>query len=447
MASMSQTSLASTHNYNRPPPFYSTSAFSSAYSLGGTRLSTPFFRSRRITRQDVQDKVPFHKTDRGVKSLRISYWIFVGVFLCTLAGSVMLFVETYWSVPKHKYCLVLNEQFDGTSLDLSTWTRQVQVDGYGNNEFEWTTDSDTNSYVEDGKLYIVPTYTADSIGEDNVVGNYTVTLGSDCTSADQADCTIISNGDTIIPPIQSARLMTNFSAAIRFGRVEVSVKSAQGDWLWPAVWMMPKDSVYGVWPRSGEIDIYETKGNAVTRWTDRFVNAVSSTLHFGPHWSLDRYGNTTNTMVRKRTYYDEGYTKFGLEWDSKGLYTWQGSRAKPILDVKFNKPFWNRGDFAGALFNGQPFSNPWASSSLPNAAPFDQEFYLIISLAVGGTNGYFPDSPTKPWSNYGKYPARDFWEARDKWNSTWPSDLKQRAMSVDYVKMWRIAEPGEVCEE
>lgn len=26
------------------------------------------------------------------------------------------------------------------------------------------------------------------------------------------------------------------------------------DWLWPAIWMMPKDFVYGEWPRSGEIE-------------------------------------------------------------------------------------------------------------------------------------------------------------------------------------------------
>ena len=27
----------------------------------------------------------------------------------------------------------------------------------------------------------------------------------------------------------------------------------------------------------------------------------------------------------------------------------------------------------------------------PNNAPFDQNFYLILNVAVGGTNGYFPD--------------------------------------------------------
>ena len=35
----------------------------------------------------------------------------------------------------------------------------------------------------------------------------------------------------------------------------------KGDWLWPAMWLLPNDWVYGGWPTSGEIDICETRGN------------------------------------------------------------------------------------------------------------------------------------------------------------------------------------------
>ena len=31
--------------------------------------------------------------------------------------------------------------------------------------------------------------------------------------------------------------------------------ASSSDWLWPAVWMLPVDSVYGAWPASGEIDV------------------------------------------------------------------------------------------------------------------------------------------------------------------------------------------------
>lgn len=47
--------------------------------------------------------------------------------------------------------------------------------------------------------------------------------------------------------------------SIRYGKVQVRARLPRGDWLWPAIWMMPKYSTYGVWPASGEIDIVKTK--------------------------------------------------------------------------------------------------------------------------------------------------------------------------------------------
>ena len=34
-----------------------------------------------------------------------------------------------------------------------------------------------------------------------------------------------------------------------------------GDWIWPAIWMLPRQLAYGQWPASGEIDIMESRGN------------------------------------------------------------------------------------------------------------------------------------------------------------------------------------------
>ena len=53
----------------------------------------------------------------------------------------------------------------------------------------------------------------------------------------------------------SARITTQNSATIAFGKVEVRAKIPSGDWLWPAIWMLPKDNKYGPWPLSGEIDV------------------------------------------------------------------------------------------------------------------------------------------------------------------------------------------------
>jgi beta-glucanase (GH16 family) len=66
----------------------------------------------------------------------------------------------------------------------------------------------------------------------------------------------------MINPVRSARLTTKGKQTIRYGKVEVVAKLPVGDWLWPAIWMMPEDSVYGTWPQSGEIDIMESRGNS-----------------------------------------------------------------------------------------------------------------------------------------------------------------------------------------
>jgi Glycosyl hydrolases family 16 len=44
-------------------------------------------------------------------------------------------------------------------------------------------------------------------------------------------------------------------------RLEVEAKLPRGDWIWPAVWLLPEDDAYGRWPASGEIDMLESRGN------------------------------------------------------------------------------------------------------------------------------------------------------------------------------------------
>lgn len=57
--------------------------------------------------------------------------------------------------------------------------------------------------------------------------------------------------------------------------------------------------------------------------------------------------------------------------------------------------------------------NPWKGRT--NQAPFDREFYLIMNVAVGGTNGYFPDGGNKPWSNNDPHAVNSFWDRKGDW--------------------------------
>ena len=65
---------------------------------------------------------------------------------------------------------------------------------------------------------------------------------------------------TTLPPVTSSSLRT--ARAFKFGRMEVRARLPRGDWLWPAIWLLPQNSVYGGWPTSGEIDLMESRGNA-----------------------------------------------------------------------------------------------------------------------------------------------------------------------------------------
>lgn len=240
---------------------------------------------------------------------------------------------------------------------------------------------------------------------------------------------------TVIPPIQSARLTTKGTAAIRYGRVEVRARMPTGDWLWPAVWMMPRDSVYGEWPRSGEIDIFENDGNQPKSRYDVHSNAMRSTLHFGIDAAHNLQSHWRGIRLLWRKYFNEEFHTFGLEWDEHGIWTWENTRNYRVLNKKFHNFAIDRQpiqrDDKGAII---PPPNPWLTAN-NKAAPFDQYFYLIMNVAVGGTGGYFTNGP---WSNSDPNAQRAFIEAKDKtWGPTWPNDPKRRGMAVDYVKMWQ----------
>lgn len=59
-------------------------------------------------------------------------------------------------------------------------------------------------------------------------------------------------GGNVLNPIQSAKITTATTFNFQYGRVEVVAKLPKGDWLWPAIWMLPARNEYGMWPASGE---------------------------------------------------------------------------------------------------------------------------------------------------------------------------------------------------
>nr|XP_002730539.1 PREDICTED: beta-1,3-glucan-binding protein-like [Saccoglossus kowalevskii] len=319
--------------------------------------------------------------------------------------------------------LIFEDTFDTFRFDW--WQHEITAGGGGNWEFEYYTNNRSNSYVRDNILYIKPTLTLDKFNNDeNAILHGTLDLWGHtpanlCTGNAWWGCSRTGDGNSIVNPIQSARIRTVHSFSVKYGKVEVVAKMPQGDWIWPAIWMLPKYNEYGDWPASGEIDIVETKGNVDYKSPDgvsQGVDSMGSTMHWGPCWPWNGWDKTHATK-----FFVDDELILKVDPGKDGFYKYGGWH-ESIPDVM----------------------NPWANS--PNKmAPFDKEFYIVMNVAVGGTNGFFWEGNInggypKPWSNDSPTAAKDFWEARNLWYPTWNPEVnngESAAMQIKSVRVWR----------
>jgi beta-glucanase (GH16 family) len=427
------------HDLDIIGPAQAENPFATPYESGATSRNAsstvlqlpprPYFHSRRVKKGSIEKPWLKHKDPR-------EKWVtiipLIGLFIgLALAG--FLVWDGLRTVVNHKYCPVFLEDFSSGTLNPSIWTKEAEVGGFGNGEFEETTVTDENVFILNNMLHIKPTLQdANLISHDTVIdlrkqGICSSTIWSDCIAS-----TNTTNG-TIIPPVKSGRINTIKGGTIKYGRVEVTAKLPQGDWLWPAIWLLPVKPTYGVWPQSGEIDIAESRGNNHSYPTGG-NDIVSSTLHWGPNAANDAFWRTNVKRNALHTTFSKRFHTFGLEWSEKYLFTYIDTRLLQVLYTNFNVPMWTRGDFPLSDSNGSAIINPWSQTGRDNT-PFDQEFYLILNVAVGGTNGWFQDGVGgKPWVDGSPSAKTDFWNARSQWYPTWATGGE---MVVKSVKMWQ----------
>jgi beta-glucanase (GH16 family) len=147
----------------------------------------------------------------------------------------------------------------------------------------------------------------------------------------------------------SARLVTKGHADWKYGRIEARIKMPKGQGMWPAFWMMPAGDVYGSWARSGEIDIVEVLGNA--------ANTAYGTIHYGDRWPKNVH--TGDKFVLPAGDFSDDFHVFAVEW-KKDAIRW-------LID--------------GKVYETQ---TKWNTVAAPFPAPFDQNFFIVLNLAVGG---------------------------------------------------------------
>lgn len=248
---------------------------------------------------------------------------------------LMVCACTYWScqeddnaLVKRNYQLVWEDNFEGAvgkSPDASKWTYDIGVgpgnDGWGNSELQYYTNRPENVSLDGA-------------------GNLAITARRE-SYAGRA--------------FTSARINTKGVFSQAYGRFEARIKMPWGPGIWPAFWMLGSNIDQISWPKCGEIDIMEYRGQE--------PNLVHGTLH-GPGYSggaaiTKSFGFTNNR-------FDVDFHLYAVEW------------GEDYIDFYVDDNLYQR----------------LRSADLPGEWVYNQPFFTILNLAVGGNYVGFPTTQT-----------------------------------------------------
>ena len=260
------------------------------------------------------------------------------------------------------YIKVWGDEFDGDSLNRDDWNVETHEKGWVNSELQEYVDSEENIQVKDGKLVINPVKKVSSV-ESKAVGNllknsdfsegmegWTQTIanrGGETGSADASAKEVVS--------YTSGRVSTQNKQTFTYGRFECRAKVPKGQGYLPAFWLMANDeNLYGQWPRCGEIDCMEVMGQE--------TNKAYGTVHYGnPH----AQSQGTYYTGENESDFSDDFHVFTCDWEP-GKITWY------VDGVKYHE-------------ENDWYSTTVGQGTLAYPAPFDQPFYIILNLAVGGS--------------------------------------------------------------
>ena len=241
--------------------------------------------------------------------------------------------------------MVWSDEFDGTRIDASKWGFDVDCWGGGNEERQCYTPRARNAHLENGRLIITARH-------ERVTGP--------ALPAHLRKSAPMPNAE-IARQFSSARLTTKGKKSWQYGKIEIRARLPQGQGTWPAIWMLPEKDQYGGWAASGEIDILEAVNLGVPcpKCPDGRENTILGTLHFGGKWPDNTH---KGDEVPFKDVLDGGFHTYSLEWHA-GEMIWR-------VD--------------GQEFARRQAHEWWTNGSSKPGAPFDQPFYLILNLAIGG---------------------------------------------------------------
>ncbi|MBU1097601.1 MAG: glycosyl hydrolase family 16 [Ignavibacteriae bacterium HGW-Ignavibacteriae-2] len=177
------------------------------------------------------------------------------------------------------YTLLWQDEFDGSKVDPLKWIYEVNGNGGGNNELQYYTDREENSFVKDGALHIVA-------------------LQEEFTGSDGKRY------------YTSARMTTQETKSFMYGRIEAKLKLPYGQGIWPAFWMLGLNISEVGWPKCGEIDIMEMIGGG-----DGRDNVTHGTLHWDDNGHKYQGGNK---KISSGILADDFHV-YAIQWDANKI--------------------------------------------------------------------------------------------------------------------------------
>ncbi|MBI5216567.1 MAG: glycoside hydrolase family 16 protein [Ignavibacteriae bacterium] len=219
--------------------------------------------------------------------------------------------------------LVWQDEFNGvagTQIDSTRWSHEIGS-GWGNNQLEYDTNRPEN------------------ISQDGV-GNLAITARKEYYKGQS---------------YTSARITTKGLAEFTYGRVEARIKLPVGQGLWPAFWMLGANDDSVTWPKCGEIDIMEYRG--------QIPNGINGSAH-GPNYSGRNAITKPYYLINDR--FDNRFHTFAVAWGKDYL--------KYFVD-----------DTLYQVITPANITGTWV---------FDHPFYIILNLAVGGDYVGSPNATT-----------------------------------------------------
>jgi beta-glucanase (GH16 family) len=262
--------------------------------------------------------------------------------------------------------LLWSDEFNGKKGSLpsaKTWSREIGGGSWGNSERQYYTDKAANASMDGaGRLVITANRISNEYSEQVGEVPGTEDILNRCSECQ----------------FTSARMKTARNVGFMYGRIEARMKLPQGVGTWPAFWMLGGDLLDGVpWPECGEIDIMEFRGDI----SDQSTSAI--------HGPTTPKGSGLGTRFLSVAPLSDDFHTFAIEWKKNSLTF--------IVD----------GRVTGTFSSKDTGSRGWV---------YNQKFFLILNLAMGGTYAGEYIDPT----------------------------LNQAQLNIDYIRFYSVNGVGKV---